>query len=156
MIIAQSDLRQLSSICQPSDCSSAGRVSTSQELVEQWRVEQEREETIESVRRGVEDADAGRFRSVAEFDKAIREKLAFRPSAMNYGLEKSDPSRFPMTTAAQDLLKVFDTLPPADQHEVTVAILRRTSATEDIPEAALQELAAELFRSYDAEEAAHL
>lgn len=60
-----------------------------------------------------------------------------------------------MTTAAQELLKVFDTLPPADQREVAVAILRRTSATEDIPEAALQELAAELFRSYDAEEAAH-
>lgn len=47
------------------------------ELVEQWRAEQEREETIESVRRGVEDADAGRVRSLAEVDKAIREKLAF-------------------------------------------------------------------------------
>ena len=46
-------------------------------LVEQWRAEQEREETIESVRRGVEDADAGRVRSVADFDKAIREKLVF-------------------------------------------------------------------------------
>jgi hypothetical protein len=60
-----------------------------------------------------------------------------------------------MTTAAQDLLKVFDALPAADQHEVAVAILRRTSPAEDIPDAALHKLADELFRSYDAEEAAN-
>jgi hypothetical protein len=60
-----------------------------------------------------------------------------------------------MTTAAQDMLKVFDTLPAPVQHEVAVAILRRTSSAEDIPEAALHELADELFRGYDAEEAAH-
>jgi len=60
-----------------------------------------------------------------------------------------------MTTAAQDLLKVFDALPAADQHEIAVAILRRTSSAEDIPDSALHELADELFRGYDAEEAAH-
>ena len=59
-----------------------------------------------------------------------------------------------MTKAAHDLLTAFEALPPADQHEVAVVILRRTAATEDIPEAALHELADELFRSYDAEEGA--
>ena len=44
--------------------------------------------------------------------------------------------RFPMTTAAQELLKVFDALPAADQHEVAVAILRRASSAEDTPDAA--------------------
>lgn len=60
-----------------------------------------------------------------------------------------------MMSAAQDLLKVFDALPAADQHEVAVAILRRTAAAEDIPEVALRELSGEMCRSYDAEEAAH-
>jgi hypothetical protein len=60
-----------------------------------------------------------------------------------------------MTAAAHDLLKAFDGLPPAERHEVAVAILRRSAATEDIPETALHELADELFRGYDAEEAAH-
>ena len=60
-----------------------------------------------------------------------------------------------MTTAARDILKVFDTLPAADQHELAVAILRRASSSEDIADAALDELADELFRGYDAEETAH-
>ena len=60
-----------------------------------------------------------------------------------------------MSTAAKDLLKAFDALPAAAQHEVAVAILRRTASVEDIPEAALHELADELFRSYDAGESAH-
>jgi ABC-type uncharacterized transport system YnjBCD permease subunit len=60
-----------------------------------------------------------------------------------------------MSTAAQELLKAFDSLPAAAQHEVAVAIIRRTASADDIPEAALHELADELFRSYDAEESAH-
>ena len=60
-----------------------------------------------------------------------------------------------MTKAAHDLLTAFDALSPSEQHDVAVAILRRIAATEDIPEAALHELADELFRAYDAEEAAH-
>ena len=60
-----------------------------------------------------------------------------------------------MSTAAQDLLRTFDSLPAPAQHEVAVAILRRTATAQDIPEAALHELADELFRSYDAEESAH-
>jgi hypothetical protein len=58
-----------------------------------------------------------------------------------------------MSTAAQELLKAFDALPAAEQQEVAMAILRRPEPTDDLPEAALHELADELFRSYDAEEA---
>ena len=60
----------------------------------------------------------------------------------------------PMTATAQKLLAEFDALPPADRQQVAVEILRRTSEPGDLPEAALDELAAELFRAYDAEEAA--
>jgi hypothetical protein len=59
-----------------------------------------------------------------------------------------------MTKAAQDLLSAFDALPPTEQHEVAVVILRRAAAKEDISEIALRELADELFCGYDAEEAA--
>jgi hypothetical protein len=59
-----------------------------------------------------------------------------------------------MSTAAQDLLNAFDSLPAPAQHEVAVAILRRTAPADDISEAARDELAVELFRSYDAQESA--
>jgi hypothetical protein len=51
------------------------------------------------------------------------------------------------------LLADFDALPPDDQQQVAVEILRRTADAGDLPEMALDELAAELFRAYDAEEA---
>lgn len=60
-----------------------------------------------------------------------------------------------MTATARNLLAAFDALPPDEQQQVAAEILRRTAATGDLPEAALDELAAELFRGYDAEEAAH-
>lgn len=59
-----------------------------------------------------------------------------------------------MTALAKKLLAQFDALPPDEQHQVAAEILRRTAAADDLPEAAFDELAAELFRSYDAEEAA--
>jgi hypothetical protein len=59
-----------------------------------------------------------------------------------------------MTASARDLLAAFDALSPAEQQQVAAEILRRSVATDDLPEAALHELAAELFRGYDAEEAA--
>ncbi|HJT76502.1 MAG TPA: hypothetical protein VJ739_04805 [Gemmataceae bacterium] len=59
-----------------------------------------------------------------------------------------------MTATARKLLAAFDALPPEEQQEVAVEILRRTGAAGDLPEAALDELAGELFRGYDAEEAA--
>lgn len=59
-----------------------------------------------------------------------------------------------MTETVHNLLRMFETLSPAEQHEMTTEILRRGTPEEDLPAAALDELAAELFRSYDAEEAA--
>lgn len=59
-----------------------------------------------------------------------------------------------MTKAAQDLLRAFDALPASDRQEVATEILRRASEVGEMPEAGLHELADELFRSYDAEEAA--
>jgi hypothetical protein len=58
-----------------------------------------------------------------------------------------------MSTSARQLLADFDSLPLPEQREVAAEILRRTCGTGDLPESALDELAAELFRSYDAEEA---
>jgi hypothetical protein len=59
-----------------------------------------------------------------------------------------------MTKAAQDILNAFVALPPAEQREVAVAILRQTAPDEDLSESAFNEIATELFRTYDAEEAA--
>lgn len=61
--------------------------------------------------------------------------------------------RCSMTKAAQDLLNAFMALPPAEQQEVTVAILRQTAPQADLSESAFDEIAAELFCVYDAEEA---
>ena len=60
-----------------------------------------------------------------------------------------------MTQAALELLMTFDALAPSDQEEVAAEILRRALPSDDLPEEALHELADELFRGYDAEEAAH-
>jgi hypothetical protein len=48
-----------------------------EDLLVEWRAKQDREETIASVRRGVNDADAGRIRDAAEVDAAIRAELHF-------------------------------------------------------------------------------
>ncbi len=57
-----------------------------------------------------------------------------------------------MSTSARDLLATFDALSPNEQQQVAVEILRRSAAAGDFPEAALTELAGELFRAYDGEE----
>lgn len=59
-----------------------------------------------------------------------------------------------MSANARELLVAFEKLSAADKHEVTVEILRRSVQDQDLPEQALAELADELFRGYDAEEAA--
>jgi hypothetical protein len=59
-----------------------------------------------------------------------------------------------MTESVRDLLRAFDALPPGEQHLVATEILRRYSADQGLSDAALDELAADLFRSYDVEEAA--
>lgn len=57
-----------------------------------------------------------------------------------------------MTETVRDLLRAFDALPLAEQNQMAVEILRRCTLDESLPDAALDELAAELFRGYDAEE----
>lgn len=59
-----------------------------------------------------------------------------------------------MTTTARDLLAAFDTLTPEEQQQVAAEIYRRTPPTGELPDAAFEELAAELLRGYDAEEGA--
>jgi hypothetical protein len=46
-----------------------------EDLVKQWHAQRERDETIASVRRGVDDAAAGRLRDAAEVDTSIRMAL---------------------------------------------------------------------------------
>ncbi|HTU17222.1 MAG TPA: hypothetical protein VMG10_04110 [Gemmataceae bacterium] len=62
-----------------------------------------------------------------------------------------------MTTAVQEFLNAFDSLSEADKHQAAVEILRRVSpfGEGDLPESALVEVADELFRALDAEEARH-
>lgn len=57
-----------------------------------------------------------------------------------------------MTDTVRDLLQAFDALSPDEQKQMAVEILRRCVPDESLPDAALDELAADLFRSYDAEE----
>ena len=59
-----------------------------------------------------------------------------------------------MSPVARDVLAAFDALSPEEQEQVATEILRRSSGFDDVPEAALHELADELFCGYDAEEAA--
>jgi hypothetical protein len=59
-----------------------------------------------------------------------------------------------MTESVRDLLRVFDSLSAAEQHQAAAEILRRCTPQEGLSDVALDELAAELFRAYDAEEAA--
>jgi hypothetical protein len=55
--------------------SKGGRDLSLEDLLQQWRDQQEEVETIASVRRGAADAEAGRVRSLAEVDASIRAEL---------------------------------------------------------------------------------
>jgi len=52
-----------------------------------------------------------------------------------------------------DLLAAFDALPPDQQQQFAVEILRRMPDLGDLSDADRDELAAEVFRKYDEEEA---
>jgi hypothetical protein len=54
--------------------------------------------------------------------------------------------------SGHNLLNAFDTLPPAEQHEVAVEILRRSASTDELTIDTFDQLAAEVFRAYDDEE----
>jgi hypothetical protein len=62
-----------------------------------------------------------------------------------------------MTASVQKLLDSFEALSESDKHQAAVEILRRfTGSVEgDLSDSALVEVADELFRALDAEEAGH-
>ena len=57
-----------------------------------------------------------------------------------------------MIATAQELLAAFEALPTCEKKQVTDELLRRSWDDGDLPETSLNEIAAELFRSYDAQE----
>jgi hypothetical protein len=59
-----------------------------------------------------------------------------------------------MIATANELVAAFDALPAEERKRATETLLRRWCGEGEIPEAAYDELADELFRRYDAEEAA--
>jgi len=58
-----------------------------------------------------------------------------------------------MTRTAREVIKAFETLSPDEQRQVAIEIVRQSAGLGSIPDEAFDELAADLFRSYDAEEA---
>lgn len=58
-----------------------------------------------------------------------------------------------MTLAAHNILEAFDALEPNEQQQVVVEILRRSTATGELGDDTFDEVAAEVFRAYDVEEA---
>lgn len=50
-----------------------------EELLERWHGQHERNETVASIERGLQDAAAGRMKSLSEVDQAIRQQLGFPP-----------------------------------------------------------------------------
>ena len=60
-----------------------------------------------------------------------------------------------MTTTARELVNAVDALPDPDREAVIAELLlRRPPGAGDLPDAAFEELAADVFRIYDDAEAA--
>lgn len=57
----------------------SGRELELEELMRQWRAERDRAETVDSIRRGIADAETGRVHELADVDAKIRTELGFRP-----------------------------------------------------------------------------
>ncbi len=74
MIVNQSDLDSFHQFASRS-IAQRGESLSFEDLVKQWHAQQDYEATIASVRRGVEDADAGRVRDVTDVDTTIRAAL---------------------------------------------------------------------------------
>lgn len=57
-----------------------------------------------------------------------------------------------MSTDASNILNAFDSLLPSDQMIVAAEILRRSVGDKELQADTFEELAAEVFHTYDAEE----
>jgi hypothetical protein len=76
MMISQNDLDNFHFFA-TNEIARAGREVSLEELVREWRAKQVSSNTIESIQRGMADADAGRTQSLADVDMKIRSELGF-------------------------------------------------------------------------------
>jgi hypothetical protein len=76
MMISQSDLDNFH-LFATNEIARAGQEVSLEELVSQWRARQVDVGTVESVRRGIADAEAGRTQTLADVDARIRTDLGF-------------------------------------------------------------------------------
>jgi hypothetical protein len=59
-----------------------------------------------------------------------------------------------MTIDARHVLDAYDALAAEDRQQVAVEILRRASSSNELTNEAFEQTATDIFRAYDAEEAA--
>jgi len=59
-----------------------------------------------------------------------------------------------VTTRAHNIIASFEALEPVEKQQVAAEILRRSAGVDELTGETFDELAAELFQSYDDEEAA--
>jgi hypothetical protein len=76
MMIGQNDLDNFH-LFATNAIARAGCELSLEELVSQWQARQPDGETVESVRRGIVDAEARRTRALADVDATIRTELGF-------------------------------------------------------------------------------
>jgi hypothetical protein len=76
MIVNQSDLDSFHDFATRLLATTVGDLSLD-DLLSQWQAKREQAETVESVRRGVADADAGRLHDLTDVDAKIRADLGF-------------------------------------------------------------------------------
>jgi predicted transcriptional regulator len=76
MPISQYDIDSFHSFA-TGELTNDNRNQSMEDLVERWRSQREEKETLASIQRGIEDADAGRVNSLDEVDANIRQKLGF-------------------------------------------------------------------------------
>ena len=75
MTISQSDLDSFHYFA-TNELAQAVREVSLEELVSQWRAQQDDAETLASIRRGIADAEAGRVQDLNEVDAKIRTELS--------------------------------------------------------------------------------
>jgi hypothetical protein len=76
MMISQNELDNFH-LFASNEIARAGRNVSLEELVSQWQARQVDPEAVASIRRGVEDASAGRTKALSEVDENIRTGLGF-------------------------------------------------------------------------------
>jgi hypothetical protein len=78
MSISQSELDSFHSFASY-ELATTGAAESWPDLLAKWQAQREHNETVSSIRRGVQDAEAGRVRDLTEIDNQIRSQLGFPP-----------------------------------------------------------------------------